>query len=226
MESMSTAASSPRSSICSICDDSDWEVCSICDDSEWENNWEWEDNDAALTLFSCMSPRKRAQTCNGKHLPGNNPTYASRVTLCSCPVKQFDEVKAICQTFRIFVAAGTADDLLHKHILMQPKSCLAKALGQVLARVTGLRMWMNPWLSKTANRIENVFTLHPGPHVLVCIAGGGLACDWEREQILGDGFVRKLCGSYSLHVKVCEDADDFRYFLTSGAPISECKAVA
>mmetsp|Transcript_61649 Transcript_61649/g.121961 ORF Transcript_61649/g.121961 Transcript_61649/m.121961 type:complete len:169 (-) Transcript_61649:146-652(-) len=151
------------------------------------------------------------------------------VTVASCPDKQLPDVHLLRQRFKQFgmnLVAGASEDKLHKKILMRPETWLGMISYWFYAKCSGIRVWMNPWLAKAAFLIEHVGHFRDVPHILVCIKGG-LACDWERQQLQPTGVVaREYATEYILYLKLCQNVEELQHFLESDAPLQECERLA
>jgi len=156
----------------------------------------------------------------------HNMDCTAAVTVCSCPAELLDCVKALRQQFEIDVVAGERNDVQHRSVLKKATSLFGKLAAKLNAISLGEPSWLNLWRIKVAERIENIDAQRPGrPHVLVCIPGGP-ACDLERREFHGDGFVPKVYADKTLYLKICTHAEDLRHFLDRKRPLAECLRIA
>lgn len=149
--------------------------------------------------------------------------------MASCPDEKRADVQPLRKRFKQFgmnLVAGASEDKLHKKVLRRPDTWLGMISYWFYAKCSGNRFWMNPWLAKVTFAIENVGYVQNVPHILVCIKGG-LACDWERQQLQPAGVVaREYATDHILYLKECQHVEDLRHFLESHAPLEECERIA
>mmetsp|Transcript_103971 Transcript_103971/g.289714 ORF Transcript_103971/g.289714 Transcript_103971/m.289714 type:complete len:175 (-) Transcript_103971:137-661(-) len=142
------------------------------------------------------------------------------VMVCSCPEDLLPGVLALIRPYGIHVAAGSADDALHKVVLnrWQKKSRIVKWLTNLAGAED---YWKNVWRGKVGSAIFNARALHAGPLIVVCITGGP-QCDWERRQIYRGGDIWRGYAGDDLYMKTCTNAEDLRSFCRRGDPLQEC----